>query len=143
MRKDASEERSRLFLASSDNNGAHFSPRLAADADLDDPNHPLLAQIDDKLETMNKIQRVVSIALLLLVSFAVYAQQNTAELTGNVTDANGAVLPNASVKVHQPLTGFTRLAHANCVGLYSVTQLPVGLYTYTTPGGRVTQSKID
>jgi hypothetical protein len=80
---------------------------------------------------MNKIQRVVSIALLLLVSFAVHAQQNTAELTGNVTDINGAVLPSASVKVHQPLTGFTRLAHANSVGLYSVTQLPVGLYTVT------------
>jgi hypothetical protein len=44
-----SEERSRLVLASSDNNGAHFSPRLAADADLDDPNHPQLTKIGDKI----------------------------------------------------------------------------------------------
>ena len=44
-----SEERSRLFIASSKDNGAHFAAKVVADADLDDPNHPLLAQIDDKL----------------------------------------------------------------------------------------------
>ncbi len=79
---------------------------------------------------MSNVQRILSIGLLL-ISFTAHAQHNTAELTGNVTDANGAVLPNTKVLVNQPLTGLARLTHTNSVGLFSFAQLPVGLYTVT------------
>src|SRR5262245_15360780 len=80
---------------------------------------------------MTNIKQTFSIACLILFCGAVKAQQNTAELTGTVTDSAGAVLVSARVTVRQPLTGLTRETHTNSAGLYTFTQLPLGVYTVT------------
>jgi hypothetical protein len=67
--------------------------------------------------------------VFVFINLTAFAQQNTAELSDTVTDANGAVLLNASVTVRQPLTGLTRVTHTNQAGLYTFTQLPLGQYT--------------
>lgn len=78
---------------------------------------------------MTNVKKILCLTMLLLVSFAVQAQQNTAELSGSVSDANGAVLINTKVTVRQPLTGATRVTHTNSVGIYTFTQLPLGVYS--------------
>jgi hypothetical protein len=80
---------------------------------------------------MINIKYILSVACLILLCGAVKAQQNTAELSGTVTDSAGAVLVNARVAVRLPLTGFTRETYTNNVGLFTFTQLPLGVYLVT------------
>ena len=78
---------------------------------------------------MANAKTLLCLVMLFLFSFVAQAQQNTAELSGSVADANGAVLINTKVTVRQPLTGATRVTHTNSAGLYTFTQLPLGVYT--------------
>src|SRR5262245_60069040 len=80
---------------------------------------------------MKNIKQIFSIICLMLFSVAVEAQQNTAELSGTVTDSTGAVLLDTRVSVRQPLTGLSRDTHTNSAGLFTITQLPLGVYTVT------------
>ena len=64
----------------------------------------------------------------LLVSTPVRAQ-STATLQGTVTDAKGAVIPNATVTVKNKSTSFERTAQTDSDGNYQVAALPVGNYT--------------
>jgi hypothetical protein len=49
-------------------------------------------------------------------------------LTGNVNDSSGAVIPDATVKAVNEATGFTREAHTNAEGVYSMADLQPGIY---------------
>jgi carboxypeptidase family protein/TonB-dependent receptor-like protein len=80
---------------------------------------------------MSLNQQLLSVAWIILLGCAVKAQQNTADLTGVVTDSAGAVLVSARITVRQPLTGLTRETHTNSAGLYTFAQLPLGIYTVT------------
>ena len=80
---------------------------------------------------MTNIKRVFSVACLTLLCGVVKAQQNTAELSGTVIDSAGAVLAGARITVRRPLTGLTRETHTNSAGLYTFTQLPLGVYVVT------------
>jgi hypothetical protein len=74
-------------------------------------------------------------ALVLLVALGTagtaWAQTATGQITGAVTDATGAALPGARIKVTSELTGLTREATSNDKGSYSVPLLPVGVYLVT------------
>jgi hypothetical protein len=64
----------------------------------------------------------------LLVSSPVLAQ-STATLQGTVSDAKGAVIPNATVTVRNKSTSFERSTQTDSAGNYQVAALPVGNYT--------------
>jgi Carboxypeptidase regulatory-like domain/TonB dependent receptor len=64
----------------------------------------------------------------LLVSAPVLAQ-STATIQGTVTDAKGAVIPNATVTVKNKNTSFERTVQTDSDGNYQVAALPVGNYT--------------
>src|ERR1017187_10122330 len=51
-------------------------------------------------------------------------------VTGMVTDASGAAVPGASVKVHNTGTGVDSTAVTNGAGLYHITE-PAGVYDVT------------
>src|SRR5262252_4189396 len=57
-----------------------------------------------------------------------YAQVPTGALAGAVTDATGAVVPNAVVTLTNKETGATRTVESNSEGLYSAPSLPAGEY---------------
>jgi Carboxypeptidase regulatory-like domain len=57
--------------------------------------------------------------------------QDTAQITGTVTDPSGAAIPNAQVKVSNDLQGFTRTAPTNASGDYLFAAIPVGTYDVT------------
>ena len=68
-------------------------------------------------------------ALLLLVLFCpLLMAQDTGSITGTVTDASGAVVPNAQVTVSNPSRGVTRTTATNSSGDYLVAGLPAGTY---------------
>ena len=69
------------------------------------------------------------LSLLLLFTSAAFAQLTTADILGTVTDATGAVVPNATVVLTNLGTNEKRTATSNASGDYSFNVLPVGHYS--------------
>ena len=65
---------------------------------------------------------------VLIFSASAFAQSQFGEITGTVTDQNGAVVPNASVTVTGVSIGLNRTVSADSNGYYAVRQLPPGNY---------------
>jgi len=79
-----------------------------------------------------ELRRALVFVLLLGVAASpAFAQIGTSTITGRVTDASGAVLPNATVTVVQENTNFKFNAVSNNEGIYHVLSLQPGLYTLT------------
>lgn len=75
---------------------------------------------------------LLAVALGLSSGGYVMAQEETAAtLVGQVTDATGAAVLNATVVVADPTIGFERRVQTNDSGNYIVTPLPPGKYTLT------------
>ena len=70
-------------------------------------------------------------ALFFGLTPAAHAQLTTADILGTVTDATGAVIPNASVTLRNTETNETRKATGSSSGEYVFSLLPVGRYTVT------------
>src|SRR5688500_13976868 len=68
-------------------------------------------------------------ALLIILTSPMYAQSDTAAITGIVRDQTGGVVPNANVLARNEATGLERRATTNQDGYYIVTNLPPGQYT--------------
>ena len=66
--------------------------------------------------------------LLIAASATVQAQTPTGTIAGTVTDATGAVVPNALITITNKATSSARTATANGEGLYSAPALPPGDY---------------
>jgi Carboxypeptidase regulatory-like domain len=82
---------------------------------------------------MRAYVRLVSLPVLvfLLVSLlgSSAAGQSTTSLRGVVTDAKGAVLPGATVKISDAKTGFTRSVTSGGDGVYQFVQVPPATYS--------------
>jgi hypothetical protein len=77
-----------------------------------------------------------ALSLLALVSVGIFVcgtswAQETASMSGTVTDPSGAVVPNAKITLLQQETGSTQTTTTNGDGLYDVPGLGVGHYTLT------------
>jgi len=73
----------------------------------------------------------VLLVLLIAGTLAANAQLTTADIVGTVTDATGAVVPNASVVINNLGTNEKRTGQSNSSGEYTFTLLPVGHYSVT------------
>ena len=79
--------------------------------------------------------------MLIFLAATAVAQEN-AELTGVVTDPNGAIIPNASVSLTLQASGESRHSVTDNAGIYTFSNLRVGNYTLTvTSPGFQTYSK--
>jgi hypothetical protein len=67
----------------------------------------------------------------LLPAAAVFAQMNTAEITGVVKDPSGEVIAGAVVVAQNAATRLRFTAVTNNTGEYLLAQLPVGEYSLT------------
>jgi hypothetical protein len=86
-----------------------------------------------RFESVNRLQRalVLSFAILVLSAFVTVsagAQQITGSIVGTVTDAQGAVVPSATVQVTNADTGFSRSTTTGSDGAYRIEYLPIGKY---------------
>jgi Carboxypeptidase regulatory-like domain len=75
------------------------------------------------------VRWVVVLLSVFMSSFAV--SQSTTSLRGVVTDAKGAVLPGATVTIHDSQTGFSRSVNSGDDGVYQFLQLPPATYGIT------------
>jgi Carboxypeptidase regulatory-like domain/TonB dependent receptor len=74
---------------------------------------------------------LVLIAAIALSTTFTLAQQTLGGITGEVSDASGGVIPNATVTVLNEQTALTRTLKTNAEGEYSFVNLPIGTYTLT------------
>ncbi len=75
-----------------------------------------------------KFKVLVLSTLLFALSATAFAQLETGQITGRVTDPNGAVVPGAAITVKSVETGAERAATSDAEGSYTVTNLQSGLY---------------
>jgi hypothetical protein len=75
--------------------------------------------------------RLVLVCLLFLCMFALplQSQQTLGSLSGTVTDSSGAVIHNATVKIHNLATGLEQTVSTHADGSFEITDLPIGLYS--------------
>ncbi len=74
---------------------------------------------------------VMLLCAALLWVTPMHAQLSGATLTGQVTDAQKAIIPAAAVTLRNNATGSTRGVQSNGSGLYTVADMQPGLYTVT------------
>src|SRR5579872_6715281 len=91
-----------------------------------------------------KFQRMLRQALPLIAILCVAAvSQDTASITGTVSDSSGAAIPNAQVAVTNTEHGVNRSAPTNGSGDFAFAALPIGTYdlTVTAQGFKKFQAK--
>jgi hypothetical protein len=66
--------------------------------------------------------------LLLSVASSLHAQSAAGTITGIVTDASGAVVPDAIVTIENPVSGLARSAKTDAAGHYQFNNLPLNPY---------------
>jgi hypothetical protein len=71
---------------------------------------------------------LLSAAALLVCCSIAWSQAIFATLSGTVTDASGAVIPNAQVTLTNATSGTTRQTVSNAQGFYTFASVPVGSY---------------
>jgi hypothetical protein len=66
----------------------------------------------------------------LALGFAAYAQSsgNSTSVTGVVLDPTGAVVPNVTVEIHNPVSGFDRTTVTDATGRFSFPNVPFNPY---------------
>lgn len=83
-----------------------------------------------------------AIAVLLVVIFSAMitpAQNNTGQMTGQITNQSGAVVPGAAITITSVDTGATRTVTANERGIFIATNLQPGVYKVSIQATGVTQ----
>lgn len=96
---------------------------------------------------MCKSLRLCFVSLLIVAFCAVGAmaqsQASTGQISGLVTDSNGAAVANATVKVTNKDTGLLREATASGDGLFTIVLLPPGKYTVVAESSGFSTGTID
>lgn len=69
-----------------------------------------------------------TLAFVFLMLGSVSAQSFKATIVGRITDANGAVIPGASVTIVERDTAHTLTATSNDEGSFTISQIPPGNY---------------
>jgi hypothetical protein len=90
----------------------------------------MVRQSDSKKMTVS-LFTLAALALGMLISVPVCAQVSGGTFTGTVSDASGAVIPNAQVTFKNAATGVTRTTTTNAEGIYTVSNLLPAAYDIT------------
>src|SRR5580692_2925360 len=82
---------------------------------------------------MKKVFRLVLVCfgLICLLSSPAQAQQTLGSVNGTVTDSSGAVIQNATVKIHNLGTGLEQTVSTKSDGSFNIADLPIGTYSVT------------
>ncbi|HEY2040696.1 MAG TPA: carboxypeptidase-like regulatory domain-containing protein, partial [Edaphobacter sp.] len=81
------------------------------------------------------MKRLLAITFFLIFSSAglIFAQSmDRQQITGTITDATGAAVPDADIVVTNEATGATRTVKSNSDGNFTVLNIPVGTYSIAT-----------
>ena len=90
----------------------------------------------------NTSRRYLLVALLAVVSIAASAQTFRGTVSGTVTDAQGATIPNAALQLTNPATNATLNTTSNGAGDFSFPELSVGKYNLSISSAGFATKKI-
>jgi len=68
------------------------------------------------------------VVVYLALGFHAHAQSNSASINGTVLDSSGAVVPNVTVEIHNPVSHFDRSATTDGAGRFSFANVPFNPY---------------
>src|SRR5712691_7242910 len=87
-----------------------------------------------------RLTSLIALAFAIVVLFQItgYSQTDQARIVGTITDANGAVVPGASVVVRNDRTGEERTATTNDAGYYVIAGLRPSTYSITASAQNLT-----
>jgi hypothetical protein len=71
------------------------------------------------------------------------AQSNSGSISGTVIDPSGAVVPNATVEIHNPVSGYERSTATDSSGGFSFPNIPFNPYHMTVSAAGFSQSAQD
>ena len=94
---------------------------------------------------MNKQILGLFLALTVLLGLGCVpasAQLVSGNLTGNVLDATGASVPNATVVAHNDLTGIETTTTSTSTGEYHLNNLPVGIYSVSATANGFSKAQL-
>ena len=74
---------------------------------------------------------VLCLIVTLLFPMGLAAQAVTGTILGVITDSTGAVMPGATVTLHNTGTGYARSVVTDSRGEYTAPSIPTGAYTVT------------
>src|SRR6266704_3024205 len=86
---------------------------------------------------------ILAVAPAILFTFPAFCQDVNGTFTGVITDATGAVAPNASVTARNTGTSAAFATHSDGEGVYWIRNIPVGVYDITveSPGFQKFETK--
>lgn len=83
------------------------------------------------------------LCLVSLATLPVSAQKTSGQISGNVVDASGAALPDATITITQVGTGSVRTVTTSSDGNYTVADLPIGTYRLSVKKTGFKESVVD
>jgi hypothetical protein len=89
--------------------------------------------------------RLIAIFAVIFSSAVVWAQSggNSGSISGTVLDPDGAVIPNATVEIHNPISQFARSTTTNTSGYFTIPNVPFNPYHMTVTATGFAQSAQD
>src|SRR5579871_206332 len=77
---------------------------------------------------MRFLRQSLSVLVVALCAIAIAGAQENGEITGVITDASKAVVPNATITLTQTTTGAVHTTESNAGGWYDFPGLAIGTY---------------
>src|ERR1700676_5263528 len=74
------------------------------------------------------------VVFYLTLGLHVYAQSGGSSISGTVVDPSGAVVPNATVEIHNPVSAFDRSTTTDASGRFSFQNVPFNPYHLSVSG---------
>jgi hypothetical protein len=114
---------------------AHEDVGGARDLEAQERRQTMFSPVDSR-KVVSNLLTCGALVLSLSIPAPVWAQVAGATLSGTVTDASGAVIPNAQISIKNVATGVIRDVTADAAGFYTAPNLLPGTYgvTVTAPG---------
>ena len=69
--------------------------------------------------------------------------QSSGTIEGVVRDPSGAIVPNAAVKIENPVSGYSRTTNTAADGTFRFTNLPFNPYHLTVTAGKFNPHQVD
>lgn len=82
----------------------------------------------------HKLLVILVVSCLCLVASLAYGQSNSASIGGTVLDPTGAVVPNAPVEIHNPVSHFDRSTNTDSSGKFNFPNVPFNPYHLSVNG---------
>jgi len=86
------------------------------------------------LAPYTKSLSIAFIVVAVAITASAQAGGNSTSITGTVLDPSGAVVPNATVELHNPVSAFARSTHTDSAGKFAMPNVPFNPYHLTVTG---------